>query len=360
MSDYISQTTEKMEGLYSAMLSSIFNEMRYDNSQGSIVNIITNYPWSLNASNISNSGRIPAVYVKEYRQKLSTFTSSLKHAATGVTNAIGGATFFDKGVKVTADNHFNTIISESNGHLSPYFNMYSLDSTDCLNYVFPQFKGVNIEVKNSYERKNQAGDGMLTAEMSSVISALTGIDRDITEIRGLLDLYDNNSNIGDEGIYVEKPKYFQYDASNDNITVQFILYNTIPSTYNASPWKKNYRFIKNFTLKNLPYKISFFAYKTPALYEVCIPGIKYFPVSFVSNFSASNIGVTRMLTFEGNQQVLVPEAWQVTITFQSLLNNSANIFKTALSSGLNIMSRAVQTDGIDGKSTIKDPTKDNA
>ena len=359
MSDYISQITEQMEELYSTMLSSIFDEMRHDNGQGSIVNIITNYPWSLNARNVSNSGRIPAVFVKEYRQKLSTFASSLKHAAGGVANAVGGAIFFDKGVEVTSDNHFNTIISESNGHLSPYYNMYSLDSTNCLNYVFPQFKGVNIEVKNSYSSKNQAGNGMLSAELNTAISALTGLVRDIDEIRSLMDLVDNNSNIGDEGIYVEKPKYFQYDTSNDSITVQFILYNTIPDTYSASPWKKNYRFIKNFTLKNLPYKISFFAYKTPALYEVCIPGIKYFPVSFVSNFTANNIGTTRMLTFEGNQQVLVPEAWQVTITFQSLLNNSANIFKTALSSGLNIMSRTIQTDGVDGKSTIKDPTKDN-
>ena len=345
------------------MLTTIFNEMRHDNSQGSIVNIVTNYPWSLNARNVSNSGRIPAVYVKEYRQKLSTFTSSLKYAATGTANSLGSSTFFNEGINVTSNNDFNAIIADSGGHLSPYFNMYSLDGTNCLNYVFPMFKSANIGAKNNYGEKAQSGGahGANTlAEWLSTSGVLGGAAEQINEIRGIMDLTDNNSNIGDEGIYIEKPKYFQYSEEADSVTVNFILYNTIPDNRDASPWKKNYRFIKNFTLKNLPYKISFFSYKTPALYEVSIPGAKYFPISFVSNLTVSNIGTTRMLTFEGNQQVLVPEAWDVVITFQSLLNNSANIFKTALAAGPTVISRAIQTDGIDGKSTMKDPTKDNA
>ena len=354
MMEYTSKTTEEMESMYTDLLSTIFKEAKTDNKNGSIVNILTNYDWSLNARQVSQSGAIPAVYVNEYRQKLSTFTSSLKYAATGVANS-AKSTMLESGQTVTADNEFNGIISRSDGHLSPYYKMYALDKTNCLKYVFPYFSSKAFDISNTYGEKAQSGGahGANTLDAIAKTSGyLGGFAEQTNEIRGLMDLIDNNSLIGDEGIYIERPKYFHYSESADAITVEFVLYNTVVNPIETSAWEKNYRFIKNFTLKNLPYKISYFAYKTPALYEVGIPGIKYFPVSFVSNFSATNIGMSRYLNYGPSTKVLVPEAWKVAITFQSLLNPSANILYTALNNGPIVS----VVDGIDGKSTMKDPT----
>lgn len=328
------KSSEVMEGYYSKLLSEMAKQMRTDNG-GSIVNIITNYPWSLNAKNVGNSNRIPTVYVKEYRQKLSTFVTSVQYAFTGATTALKKGPLTDVNSTADTNNKFNAIIAKSNGHLSPYYNMYSLDDTNCLNYVFPYFSVPQIGLKNRYAENAQSGGGKLANVISDYIGprgALAGFAEDANEIIGFVDLLSGNNHIGDEGIYVEKPKYFQYSEEASSITVEFTLYNTIPSTDN-SPWKKNYNFIKNFILKNLPYKISFFSYKTPALYEVNIPGIKYLPISFISNMNVTNIGTSRMLNYSGSQQVLVPEAWNITITFQSLLNDSANIFTAALTKG---------------------------
>ena len=41
--------------------------------------------------------------------------------------------------------------------------------------------------------------------------------------------------------------------------------------------------------------------------------------------------------YKSNQKVLVPDAWQITIVFQSLLYKSANLYATALEKGPTII-----------------------
>lgn len=368
---YTTLTAAEMESKYDNLLSNIVTETKQDNN-GTIINILTDYDWALNAREISHSKRIPAVYVNEYRQKLSTFSSSLKYAFTGISTSIDNATEYitqnssatssliEANTEVTSDNLFNQIVARSGSHLSPYFNMYSLDSTNCLKYVFPYFTSSAFNVGNTYNDKPQSGGANLFNRFVEPPTKTTGrfglAAEQINEIIGVIDAFGDNSSIGDEGIYIERPKYFQYSETAETVVVDFFLYNTVVNNPETSAWKKNYRFIKNFTLKNLPYKISYFSYKTPALYEVSIPGIKYFPISFISNIAISNIGMARYLKYSATSQVLVPEAWKVSITFQSLLNPSANILASAFNKGPEIDIITNPIDGIDGKSTMKDPT----
>lgn len=327
-------TPGALEALYTGIMTTANNTMR--SGQGSIVNIIKNYNWAVNAGALGNNKKIPALYVNEYRQNLSTFAASIKSAVTGTATTVKSA-MMDTGASTnSAANHFNAIINSTGGYLSPYSDLYSISNVNCLKYVFPYFEQTSFSVTNTFSEGPQSKGGALKNTLDEWVNTsgiLGGFAEQINELKSIGDLLTGRSEIGDEGIYIEKPKYFQYGENAESITVNFVLYNTIKHPSDpAVPWQKNYQFIKNFALKNLPYKISFFSYLTPALYEVQIPGTKYFPISFVSNFSATNLGVAHYLDLNG-YPVLVPEAWNVSITFQSLLNSSANILQSAFGRG---------------------------
>lgn len=332
--DTTTLTPGKLEELYTNIMVTANKAMQ--SGQGNIINIIKNYNWAVNAGALGNNKKIPALYVNEYRQNLSTFASSIKSSSTGTATTVKSA-MMNTGASVSsAANQFNAIISSAGGHLSPYSDLYSISNDNCLKYVFPYFEQKSFSLANKFGAGPQSNGGALHNTLEEWVKTsgiLGGFAEQINELKSIGDLLTGRGEIGDEGIYIEKPQYFQYSSNDESLTVNFVLYNTIKHPSDpAVPWQKNYQFIKNFALKNLPYKISFFSYQTPALYEVQVPGIKYFPISFISNFSATNLGVAHYLDLNG-YPVLVPEAWNVSITFQSLLSSSANILQSAFGRG---------------------------
>lgn len=199
--------------------------------------------------------------------------------------------------------------------------MYSYDTTNCLKYVFPYFDNDYISLSNSFSDSPQTGSWFQTS-LANNLDVIAGISGNLQGASNVGDMIgnmlskDNSFTWSNDGIYLEKPKYFQYESSQDTVAINFILYNTVNhGGLEDTAWKKNYRFIKNIALKNLPYRLDAFKYKTPALYEVSVPGTKYFPVSFVSKLEVKNLGTRRFLQYKTNQKVLVPDAWQITIVF---------------------------------------------
>lgn len=370
-------TAEALEDVYAKKLVEIKSEMSPDLKNG-IVNILKSYDWAVNYRD--SKAELPAVYVKEYRQNLSTFAASLNWFVNGAQSAIVGGTNSggdnlkkiwnylssanetepteDKlqniaNSKTSYDsisgklannknNQFEKMIGRySDNVLSPYSYMYSLTEENCLKYVFPYFDNDFISFNSSFGDKAQTAttiQNMLSEQLGNFagISGLLGDSLNIGSV------FSDQVGWNDQGIYIEKPKYFQFEGSGDKVLVRFTLFNTVAheggmGDADKNPWKKNYRFISNFAFKNLPFKISMFRYKTPALYEVSIPGIKYFPISYVSSFKVDLRGTRRYLDYNG-LKVLVPEAWDVNITFQSLLYKSANLLQAALTKGPNILS----------------------
>lgn len=332
------QLEQSLDKTYDLLLTDTTNEM------GKFVNILTQYTWSANKWNTSMQGDykfLPCAYVHEYRQNLDTFVASMEYYLHGTAGSIPftGGTIQD-GIKkienITSNrsNKFNTIL-ETSTFLAPYKFMYSLDDENCSNYVFPYFENDFVNISNTYSDEPQIS--MATATQANNFFAdnlarWTGYtDSFMSAVSGGGDgkspTWDNN------GVFVEKPKYFQFNATGETITVKFPLYNTVYTQPNSDEnWKKNYKFIKNFALKNLPYKVSMFRYKTPLLYEISVPGVKYFPVSYISNFTATMRGTRRFLNLDGDR-VIIPDAWDIMITFTSLLGRSANIFKQITEKG---------------------------
>ena len=349
----------QMETTYNQLLLNATADVKND-IKGDTVNIIEKYDWIVNKTKTEDL--LPCAYVREFRQNVSTFAMSmnwlLKNVSAGFIDTLGqvvgqfsetaGNAFKEFGNKLGnatsgVTNDYNTIVTENGGHLSPYENMYSYDTTNCLKYVFPYFDNDYISFSNSFSDSPQTGSWFQKslADNLDVIAGISGNLQGASNVGDMIGnmLSENNSfTWSNDGIYLEKPKYFQYENSQDTVAINFILYNTVNhGGLGDTAWKKNYRFIKNIALKNLPYKLDAFKYKTPALYEVSVPGTKYFPVSFISKLEVKSLGTRRYLQYKTNQKVLVPDAWQITIIFQSLLYKSANLYATALEKGPTII-----------------------
>jgi hypothetical protein len=120
----------------------------------------------------------------------------------------------------------------------------------------------------------------------------------------------------------------QYSGSSPNsLTVSFPLYNTI-SQEDAF---NHFSFVNLFAFQNMKTRTSMLTFLPPKIYVVDAGSIggKYMAAAYVSEFKVDSIGTTRKLwdyAQFGPKELLIPEAYKVTITFVDLLSPSSNIF----------------------------------
>ena len=80
-------------------------------------------------------------------------------------------------------------------------------------------------------------------------------------------------------------------------------------------------------------KVDSLSFEPPYLYDIFIPGSKRLPLAFVSSYTVVPKGIIRSLPHTiGGKDITVPvaEAWEVTIEFESLIPQSANMMLSAL------------------------------
>jgi len=125
--------------------------------------------------------------------------------------------------------------------------------------------------------------------------------------------------VGSPGSYIETPKMYQYNPESDQgVQVQFILSNTLDDD---AP-QQNAEFIKHFTTINRPFRQGPMGMTFPAIYHVEIPGLRYIEWANLSEFSVGLIGQRRKIN-----DVIIPEAWSVEMTFTSLTMEAANFMQ---------------------------------
>ena len=122
-------------------------------------------------------------------------------------------------------------------------------------------------------------------------------------------------------------------SSQDNvksITIKFPLYNTIDKDKTL----RNFEFVTLFTLQNLKTRTSWMTYLPPKIYKVnsnSFGGINM-PAAFVQTFDATAVGTVRKIRYKGflDKDILIPEAYEVTITMTELLPESSNTFAATM------------------------------
>ena len=170
-------------------------------------------------------------------------------------------------------------------------------------------------------------------------------------------------NFTQPGVYIEKPRYFDNVKGREE-TITFPLVNTVRRGAH-SPVQQNYELLWLLAFQNKPYKTSFARTPPPKIYSVSVPGQFVMPYAFISNMSVEFIGTVRnakVYVPTGNGEGLigskqintaVPEAYQVTLTFTSLIGDYGNAmisdaFSTAiLGNRVTTGSTAEEIDAID-------------
>jgi hypothetical protein len=110
------------------------------------------------------------------------------------------------------------------------------------------------------------------------------------------------------GTYIEKPQFYQYDKTDSALPVSFVLSNTI-----NSDWQKNADLVKILTKINRPLRTNSITVEPPRIYSVRVPGHRYIRWAYCESFSVQLLGTRRII-----DNVIVPEAYKINMSFQSL------------------------------------------
>jgi hypothetical protein len=205
----------------------------------------------------------------------------------------------------------------STDYLKSYIGIYLTKKTG-FQYVLPYFSSTQSSITNSWQAEAQTKTLIADTLLSQTMGA-------VEQTAGAL-------NITQPGTFIEKPRYFHYPTEGESITVNFPLLNTYNPYNNALPYKQNYDLLWILAYQNKPYRTSFSRIIPPKLYTLTVPGVKYMPYCFISNMTVDFQGTQRNLevTTPTGENIMapIPDAYNVSITFTSLLADIGNMMVT--------------------------------
>lgn len=136
-------------------------------------------------------------------------------------------------------------------------------------------------------------------------------------------------NLAQPGVYIQKAKHFSFSEEGPSLTVKFPLFNTVSRNQGDIAYQLNYEFLWLLTYQNKPYKTSFARTLPPKIYDATISGMMNMPYAYISNLEVNFVGTVRNKEVEiadiGRFTAPIPDAYEVTIEFTSLLSDYANL-----------------------------------
>lgn len=253
---------------------------------------------------------------KETENKILTSIVSILNNTLGATKV---AASFDSTIK-DLQKKINTLIDNkedtallNTDTLKSYIGIYLTKKTG-FKYVLPYFGNNNYSITSSWAQQAQNE---------------TSIAKGFNTMMNVVDETASTLNILQPGTFIEKPKYFQYPTEGESVNVVFPLLNTYNPSSNTLPYQQNYELLWILAYQNKPYRTSFSRIIPPKIYTLTVPGIKYMPYCYISNMSIGFQGTQRNLeiVLPTGQQIItpIPEAYEVSITFTSLLADIGNM-----------------------------------
>jgi hypothetical protein len=301
-----------------------------------IINVVDNFAWYSGAKATSGAlQRVPKACIIEREQQYSsiisgaiyyistisrtvdtvspTVTSLLKSINLDVIeNSVSKVKSLLKDIKASSD---GSILSNSN--LKSLIGIYLTEKTG-FQYAFPHFD-------NMPSLTNTWSTGGSNSGLQSVISKGMEVVEDIANV----------AFIAQPGVYIQKPQYYEFEDSGKSITINFPLFNTVDRGTLKS-YQLNYELLWLLAFQNKPYKTSFARTAPPKIYSINLPGICAFPYSYISNMTVDFKGTVRYKNvflphLKGEDvsaksvRVPIPDAYTVSLTFNSLLADYANL-----------------------------------
>ena len=258
-----------------------------------IINVLENMYWK----NPGSNKEVPSVWVTERELLYGTWTTNLLQIWQQGQNLISG------------------------GNIDSYLQLYSAEKTGFA-YNLPYLKGTGDNLR-------QVSNEWVKA--SGIVDMLKGA---AGSAGGISDV--GAAGVGavvgsiSPGVGMEETKQYGNTAPF-SLEITFPLYNTI-SLESAFD---HYCFVQLITFQNLKIRTSLLTFIPPKIYTVdtfSLGGV-YMAAAYISNLKIDSIGTTRRMTdFStfGPTEIIIPEAYRVTITFTDLVSPSANIFSGTL------------------------------
>lgn len=245
-------------------------------------------------------------------------TATVEHIGEGVKEAIDG---FDEAPKYAP--------AEAADPMNPYKELYYRKPTG-FRYGFP------YSSDPVYERTNSFGQVKPVKLLSKLSETLAEASSSLLMNKLLA-----------PGQYIEKPTTFDFTGREKSYTVNFPLFNTKDYTEII----KNWQFIYLLTYQNTPNRQSKDLILPACIYEAYIPGVWYAKYASITNLSVEFLGARREMEIplpflEHNSSsgtnsedttgsknwnmtkkiayTVIPDAYQVSITFTEMFGNSQN------------------------------------
>jgi hypothetical protein len=210
----------------------------------------------------------------------------------------------------SAINNFVTrVLSEERRTAKQYTDLYSLNKTGN-KYVLPFFMEENRNIENQWSEISKQSVG------GAKIEAFFGVMKEGTKIAK-----PTAAIIQPEG-YAGSSKY-GYD-------VRFSLINTAGTLNDIA---KNKRFLELITKQNLHVTHNWFNTIPPCLYSAHIPGIRWSPICTMTGLAVKNVGTMNRIHAHGFNGHIIPDAWEITLSFRELLREDYDIYKDGIESG---------------------------
>lgn len=308
-------------------------------------NILQDYIWTLSENKNIVAQHIPKLIATEYNIETSPIIQNLKAAYSlskeliksnasilGLGNVaapewaktyLDGAPSSDlveKGVSAAAEiiNKIGTATKANapDGHAwqsfklkELYQHLYSVSKTGN-QFIFPYMDDEFLNLSNNFTEGNEylQFDGLIfNLDTKDAVSNL----KKFSSLPALLS----------PGAFIQAPQFYNFDTEEPSVTINFPLYNIVDS-YET---QKNMNFVKLFGLNNMAHRKDLIAVDPSRIYDIIIPGKVNLPLCFVSDYKVDHLGTKKLY---GND--IYPEAYNVSITFKSLIKYDANMFTEAM------------------------------
>jgi hypothetical protein len=275
-------------------------------SKGDIINVRDNFTWKNGGSPISTE-EVPALLLEEK-------TLSMTGIAATLANVFNTAA--DRVDRLANQNQsFVSTLTE------PYAKLYVIeDNAKHFKYKLPWLlnNGSNLRtVSNVWsDYKGNSTDSGSTKPTST-----------FGKIAGFL----AGATAGAITPGMEIDPIFTYTTTDRmSLTVRFPLFNT----YSVDETIQNFYFVTLLTYQNLKNRTSLVTFVPPSVYTISSEGFGgiYMPIAIIKELKINNMGTVRQIKDDiiQGQTILVPEAYDINITFQELLPQSTNIFEGAI------------------------------
>jgi len=255
-----------------------------------------------------------------------TPNSTIAAAAGTFTN------FISQSIKSISGPGQNATSSLNSTVLTPYEGLYITEPTKFI-YTLPYFSDTQNRVVNAFQDNDAVFEG---SGESTATPAVEGLTQAMLATRGFAQGLARTAFFGAPGIYIEKPKYYNFNNLGEKISVRFPLVNTGWAT--PADVARNWQLLFMLTYQNRPNRKSRDLVDPSVLYEVNIPGIKYHPFAYVDSLIIRFRGARRQMTItipgpNGSTttvNTIIPDAYDVELSLQTLINESQNTLYSML------------------------------